>query len=100
MSTHKIQYAYLASKRRPIRELHNFINKIVSKYGQKVEWHKRGYNTITLEPKGRIYFRMRGANKFVKWLELMSHNIEILKEIRGSFPSLFKAKVELKSGLL
>lgn len=100
MAIHKIQYGFLASNRRPVKELYEIINKIVSQHGKSVEWHKRGYNTIKLSSKGKIFFRMRGGNKFVKWLELMSHNVEILNKIRGSFPDLFKMNVELKSGFL
>jgi len=100
MCIYKIQFGYLASNRRPVKDLYEIINQIVSKHGKNIEWHKRGYNVISLSPEGKIYFRMRGGNKFVKWLELMSHNLVILGEIKLSFPDLFKSSVELKSGLL
>jgi len=95
------EYGLLMSIRKRAREVNELLNRIVAEFGKSIEWHKRlGYHNIKpLQGKFLIYFRFRG-NQYVKRMELLSYNLDLLRSIRGEFAEYFKAELEIKEGWL
>jgi len=98
--TNANQYGFIRSIRHHSKGTMNLINAICSKFGDRIIWEERGaYNIIDRVGQYAIYFRRRG-NKYANWLELLSVDVAVLREIKEVFPKDFLGEVEIKEGVL
>lgn len=96
-----MKYGILTSVRRQSKRIHELINDITAKVGESIEWHPRTHyhNIKLLGSQNLIYFRMRG-NVYVKRLELLSYDLDILSQIKEELDQDFKTDIEVKDGIL
>lgn len=92
-------YGCLCSVRHQAKKTSDLINAICAKFGNSITWSLTGYHFIERPSKYVIYFRRHG-NKFADWVKFLSYDIDVLREIKQSFPNDFKGDVETKQGEL
>lgn len=52
---------------------------------------------LTGQVRSPFSFRARG-NKYANWLELMSSDLDMLRQVKGAFPTDFRMEVQTKEG--
>lgn len=93
------KYGVLVSIRHRDKKINDLINAIAAKFADSICWRGVGCHYFERKSGCTIWFKLHG-NTFVKFLELFSSDIGVLREIKQSFPGDFTAEVETKEGLL
>lgn len=95
-----LKYGVLVSVRHQAKKTNGLINAIVAKFGDSVYWDKRtGFNYIERKGMCTLFFELHG-NTFANYVEFLCSNIDVLREIKQSFPDDFTAEVAIKEGWL
>ncbi len=94
------KYGTLESSRLRSKKAYDLVNLVSIKFGASITWNNASrFNTINRVLKPSIFFRFHG-NKFMPYLEFLSDDLGVLREIKESFPANFVGDVEIKGGLL
>ena len=95
------KYGSLESARLKSKLAYDLINQISVKFGCSITWNsKTRFNFINRQPTQKTLFFRFHSNKFVPYLEFLSEDIQVLQEIKQSFPEAFVSEVIVKEGLL
>jgi hypothetical protein len=94
-------FGIIESTRLKSKAAYDLVNSVSIKFGFSITWNsKTRINSINRQPgKRSIFFRFH-SNKFVPYLEFISEDVEVLKNIKQSFPNDFVSDVLVKEGLL
>lgn len=92
-------YGVLCSVRRVARATNDLVNAICAKFANEIVWDYAlsGWNLFDRPGKKPLFFRARG-NKYANWLELMSSDLDMLRQVKGAFPTDFRMEVQTKEG--
>src|ERR1700690_2933610 len=95
------KYGSLESARLKSKMAYDIVNSVSIKFGCSITWNSKIRFNIINRQSGQksLYFRFH-SNKFVPYLEFLSEDIEVLQEIKQSFPGDFVGDVIVKEGLL
>lgn len=96
------KYGTLEANRLQSQKAYDLINSVSARFGCSITWNSQArFNCIHRQDgKKSLFFKFHG-NKFAPIVEFLSEDIELLEQIKQSFPSLFEMHdVEIKEGLL
>ena len=95
------KHGSLESARLKSKLAYDLVNQISIKVGTSIVWNsKTRFNYINRQPTQKTLFFRFHSNKFVPYLEFLSEDIQVLQEIKQSFPADFVGEVIIKEGLL
>jgi len=95
------KYGSLESARLRSQKAYDLVNSICARFGCSISWNsKTRFNSINRQPGLKSIFFKFHSNKFVPYLEFLSEDVAVLKEIKQSFPNDFVFCVAVKEGLL
>ena len=95
------KYGSLESARLKSQKAYDLVNLISARFGCSITWNsKTRFNSINrLQGQKSLFFRFH-SNKFVPYLEFLSEDLDLLGQIKQSFPDDFVSDVIVKEGLL
>jgi hypothetical protein len=95
------KYGSLESARLKSQKAYDLVNSISARFGCSITWNsKTRFNSINrLQGQKSLFFRFH-SNKFVPYLEFLSEDLDLLRQIKQSFPDDFVSDVIVKEGLL
>jgi hypothetical protein len=95
------KYGSLESARLKSQKAYDLVNSISARFGCSITWNsKTRFNSINRQPGQKVLFFRFHSNKFVPYLEFLSEDLELLRQIKQSFPDDFVSDVIVKEGLL
>ena len=95
------KYGSLEASRCQTKKAYDLVNSVTAKFGSSITWNSQTrFNSINRPGKPTLFFKFHG-NKFAPIVEFLSEDLEVLGQIKQSFPSDFEMHdVEVKEGLL
>jgi hypothetical protein len=95
------KFGSLESARLKSQKAYDLVNSVSSRFGCSITWNsKTRFNSINRLPDQKVLFFRFHSNKFVPYLEFLSEDPELLRQIKQSFPDDFVSDVVVKEGLL
>jgi hypothetical protein len=95
------KYGSLESDRLKSKMAYDLVNSVSIKFGCSITWNsKTRFNIINRQIGQKSLFFHFHSNKFVPYLEFLSEDIQVLQEIKQSFPKDFVSDVVVRKGLL
>jgi hypothetical protein len=94
------KYGSLEATRRQSKKAYDLVNCVSIKFGSSITWNNETrFNSINRPGKPTLFFKFH-SNKFVPIIEFLCEDVELLKEIKQSYPVDFVLDVLVKEGLL
>ncbi|HLN89943.1 MAG TPA: hypothetical protein VK253_07745, partial [Candidatus Binatia bacterium] len=94
-------YGSLESARLKSQKAYDLVNSISIRFGNSITWNsKTRFSHINRQPGQKSLFFRFHSNKFVPYLEFLSEDLELLTQIKQSFPADFVGEVIVKEGIL
>ena len=94
------KYGSLEATRRQSKKVYDLVNCVSIKFGSSITWNNQTrFHSINRPGKPTLFFKFH-SNKFVPIVEFLCEEIELLRQIKQSFPGDFVSDVVVKEGLL
>jgi hypothetical protein len=96
-----LKFGSLESARLKSQKAYDLVNSVSARFGCSITWNsKTRFNIINRQPDQKVLFFRFHSNKFVPYLQFLSEDFELLRQIKKSFPDDFVGDVAVKEGLL
>lgn len=94
------KYSSLEATRRQAKKAYDLVNLVCIKFGSSITWNSQTrFNSINRPGKPTLFFKFH-SNKFAPIVEFLCEDIELLTQIKQSFPADFVSDIIVKEGLL